>query len=226
MRGARRRRRPPTTPRSRSCEQYARTEPAVRGRRQHLRPGPGQRHPLRHRSRAAAAVVVVTMADGCDDPRQIDDLARLVERGVVVAAASRYMPGGQQVGGPVLKRLLSRSCRAGRLHSLAPGRHPRRDQLVQGLLDGLRARRSGSTSRAGFEIGHRARPPRPGGCGCRSPRSRRSGWTGRPGVSNFKLATWIPGVPALVPLRVRAAAARSTRSGASGSRQPERESDD
>ena len=45
----------------------------------------------------------MTMADGCDDPRQIDDLARLVERGVVVAAASRYMPGGQQVGGPLLK---------------------------------------------------------------------------------------------------------------------------
>ncbi|HTF10481.1 MAG TPA: glycosyltransferase family 2 protein [Asanoa sp.] len=49
---------------------------------------------------AKAPVAVVTMADGCDDPRQIDDLARLVDRGVVVAAASRYMPGGQQVGGP------------------------------------------------------------------------------------------------------------------------------
>ena len=47
---------------------------------------------------AAAPVAVVTMADGCDDPRQIDDLARLVDRGVAVAAASRYMPGGQQVG--------------------------------------------------------------------------------------------------------------------------------
>ena len=47
-----------------------------------------------------ADVVVVTMADGCDDPQQIDQLARLVERGVVVAAASRYSKGGQQVGGP------------------------------------------------------------------------------------------------------------------------------
>lgn len=57
---------------------------------------------------ASAPVVVVTRADGCDDARQIDDLARLVERGVVVAAASRYMAGGQQVGGPYLKVLLSR----------------------------------------------------------------------------------------------------------------------
>ena len=58
---------------------------------------------------AAAPVAVVTMADGCDDPRQIDDLARLVDRGVAVAAASRYMPGGQQVGGPVLKGFLSKA---------------------------------------------------------------------------------------------------------------------
>ncbi|MCW2833425.1 MAG: glycosyl transferase, family 2 [Nocardioides sp.] len=58
--------------------------------------------------RASHEVVVVTMADGSDDPRQIDPLARLVERGVVVAAASRYSSGGQQVGGPLLKGVLSR----------------------------------------------------------------------------------------------------------------------
>src|ERR1700733_6578917 len=34
---------------------------------------------------AAAPVAVVTMADGCDDPRQIDDLARLVDRRGAVA---------------------------------------------------------------------------------------------------------------------------------------------
>jgi dolichol-phosphate mannosyltransferase len=57
---------------------------------------------------ASASVVVVTMADGSDDPSQIDDLTRLVERGVVVAAASRYARNGQQVGGPLLKGLMSR----------------------------------------------------------------------------------------------------------------------
>lgn len=56
---------------------------------------------------ATHEIVVVTMADGSDDPRQIDPLARLVERGVVVAAASRYSSGGQQVGGPLLKGMLS-----------------------------------------------------------------------------------------------------------------------
>jgi dolichol-phosphate mannosyltransferase len=58
--------------------------------------------------RAQADVVVVTMADGCDDPQQIDQLARLVERGTVIAAASRYSRGGQQVGGPMMKGFLSR----------------------------------------------------------------------------------------------------------------------
>ena len=60
-------------------------------------------------SKAQAPVVVVTMADGCDDPHQIDDLTRLVERGVVVAAASRYARGGQQIGAPLLKGFLSRT---------------------------------------------------------------------------------------------------------------------
>lgn len=59
-------------------------------------------------SKANSDVFVVSMADGCDDPRQIEELARLINRGVSVASASRYMPGGQQVGGPRFKGLLSR----------------------------------------------------------------------------------------------------------------------
>ena len=71
--------------------------------------GPGPARAIRYGfAKAQADVVVVTMADGCDDPMQIDPLVRLVERGVVVAAASRYMRGGQQIGGPVLKNTLSR----------------------------------------------------------------------------------------------------------------------
>ena len=57
---------------------------------------------------ATAPVAVVTMSDGCDDPSQIDQLARLVDRGVVVASASRYARSGQQVGGPMMKSTMSR----------------------------------------------------------------------------------------------------------------------
>lgn len=71
--------------------------------------GPGPARAIKFGIEAALSpVVVVTMADGCDDPTQIDTLTRLVERGVVVAAASRYARSGQQVGGPLLKGLMSR----------------------------------------------------------------------------------------------------------------------
>ena len=93
---------------------------------------------------AVAKVAVVTMADGCDDSRQIDDLARLVERGVAVAAASRYMAGGQQVGGPLVKGMLSRT--GGPLAAdVRPAGHAGRDQLVQGVLDEPSSARSAST---------------------------------------------------------------------------------
>jgi len=100
---------------------------------------------------AQSPVTVVTMADGSDDPRQIDELARLVERGVVVAAASRYMPGGQQVGGPRLKRTLSR-CAGRSLHLLARvGTRDATNSFKAYSTDFVR--QAGIDSRAGFEIG-------------------------------------------------------------------------
>jgi glycosyltransferase involved in cell wall biosynthesis len=100
---------------------------------------------------SVAPVVVVTMADGSDDPRQIDDLARLVDRGVVVAAASRYMPGGQQVGGPRVKRMLSRW--AGRLLFWFAKVGTRDSTNSFKAYDAEFVRQVGIESRAGFEIG-------------------------------------------------------------------------
>jgi dolichol-phosphate mannosyltransferase len=139
---------------------------------------------------AAAPVAVVTMADGCDDPRQIDDLARLVDRGVAVAVASRYMPGGQQVGGPVLKGLLSKT--AGRsLRLLAHiGTRDATNSFKAYSTEFVRA--VGIDSRNGFEIGIEL-----------SAKARRMRlavaeiptiWLDRQaGVSNFRIAQWIPG---------------------------------
>jgi glycosyltransferase involved in cell wall biosynthesis len=53
--------------------------------------------------------VVVTSADGSDDASQILDLVLLVERGIDVAAASRYMHGGKLINSPFLKGALSRA---------------------------------------------------------------------------------------------------------------------
>jgi hypothetical protein len=140
-------------------------------------------------AQARHPVTVVTMADGCDDPRQIDDLARLVDRGVVVAAASRYMPGGQQVGGPFVKSMMSRW--AGRtLHWFA--RVGTRDATNSFKAYSTEfVRRVGTDSRSGFEIGLEltAKATR-----LRLPVAEiPTIWLDRTlGASNFQLARWMP----------------------------------
>jgi dolichol-phosphate mannosyltransferase len=55
-----------------------------------------------------APYVLISMADGSDDPGVVDPMMALARNGADVVAASRYMRGGRQVGGPLIKRLLSR----------------------------------------------------------------------------------------------------------------------
>jgi glycosyltransferase involved in cell wall biosynthesis len=72
--------------------------------------GPGPALAIRAGFAAAKAdVVAVTMADGSDDISALEAMVRLVERGCAVAAASRYMSGGAQVGGPFVKSTMSRA---------------------------------------------------------------------------------------------------------------------
>jgi dolichol-phosphate mannosyltransferase len=95
--------------------------------------------------------VVVMMADGSDDMRAISELSNLVSRGVAVACASRYMSGGQQIGGPRFKKLLSKT--AGKCVYLLAGvgthdptnsfKAYSRKFLLQAEIE----------SRSGFEIG-------------------------------------------------------------------------
>jgi dolichol-phosphate mannosyltransferase len=138
---------------------------------------------------AKAPVAVVTMADGCDDARQIDELARLVERGVAVAAASRYMPGGQQVGGPILKSAMSKF--AGR--SLRIFAHVGTRDATNSFkaYSTEFVREVGIDSRDGFEIGIEltAKAKR-----MRLPVAEiPTIWLDRQaGVSNFKVAKWVP----------------------------------
>jgi len=169
--------------------EYARKEPRIRCLVNTYGSGPA--NAIRFGIDAAAApVTVVTMADGCDDPRQIDDLARLVDRGVAVAVASRYMPGGQQVGGPGLKGLMSKT--AGRsLRVLAHiGTRDATNSFKAYSTEFVRS--VGIDSRDGFELGIEL-----------TAKARRMRlpvaeiptiWLDRQaGVSNFRVAKWIPG---------------------------------
>lgn len=140
-------------------------------------------------AQANTPVVVVTMADGCDDPRQIDELIDLVDRGVVVAAASRYMPGGQQVGGPRFKSFLSKS--AGRLLFWFAGVGTRDSTNSFKAYSTEFVRGVGVQSTAGFEIGLEL-----------TAKARRlrlpiaeipTIWLDRQfGESNFQLRKWLP----------------------------------
>lgn len=57
----------------------------------------------------AAPYVLISMADGSDEPGVVDPMVALARTGADVVSASRYMRGGRQVGGPPLKRLMSRT---------------------------------------------------------------------------------------------------------------------
>ncbi len=56
-----------------------------------------------------APLVLISMADGSDEPHVVDPMVSLARDGAAVVAASRYMRGGHQIGGPPLKRLMSRT---------------------------------------------------------------------------------------------------------------------
>lgn len=58
---------------------------------------------------ARGPFVLITMGDGSDDPSDVDAMYALAQAGADVVAGSRYMRGGRQVGGPLLKRTLSRA---------------------------------------------------------------------------------------------------------------------
>jgi len=71
--------------------------------------GAGVRYAIEAGMRAAAApVVLVMMADLSDDFRRVEQMIELVEQGADIACASRYSRGGEQIGGPLVKKTLSR----------------------------------------------------------------------------------------------------------------------
>lgn len=100
---------------------------------------------------ASAPVVVITMADGSDDVEQIDELTKLVERGVVIAAASRYMSGGQQIGGPFLKSRMSQIAGLTLYYLANVGTRDATNSFKAYSTDFIR--QVGVESDAGFEIG-------------------------------------------------------------------------
>jgi dolichol-phosphate mannosyltransferase len=169
-------------------EKYAGDDERVVGLLNSYGPGPAcaLRYGIDH---ARAPIVVVTMADGSDDTEQIDTLCKLVERGVVIACASRYMSGGQQIGGPVLKSSLSRAAGLSLYWLAGVGTRDATNSFKAYSTAFLRE--VGVESYSGFEIGLElvAKARR-----LRQPVAEiPTIWLERmQGVSNFKVFQWIP----------------------------------
>jgi glycosyltransferase involved in cell wall biosynthesis len=169
-------------------EKYAATDERVRPLHNPLGPGPA--NAIKAGIQAARSpVTVVTMADGCDDATQIGAMTRLVERGVVVAAASRYARTGQQVGGPILKGLLSRLAGQSLYYLARVGTRDATNSFKAYSTEFVNL--VGIDSTAGFEVGielvakaRRHRLP---------VAEIPTIWLDRTfGTSNFKIVEWIP----------------------------------
>lgn len=52
--------------------------------------------------------ILITMADLSDDYSVVNRMCKLMSEGYDIVCGSRYMRGGRQIGGPLLKRIISR----------------------------------------------------------------------------------------------------------------------
>ena len=133
--------------------------------------------------------VLISMADGSDEPHVVDPMVALARDGADVVAASRYMRGGHQVGGPPLKRLLSRVAGLS-LHWFAgvPTHDPTNNFKLysRGFLDSVSIESS-----AGFELALEltVKATLAGRGVAEVPTTWRDRTAGQ---SNFKLRKWLP----------------------------------
>jgi glycosyltransferase involved in cell wall biosynthesis len=167
---------------------YASTRHLIRGVISELPNGPA--NAIRYGiSSSNSDIVVITMADGSDDPRVIDDLIRLIERGCAIASASRYMPGGQQIGGPRIKRFLSKNASKALWFLLGIGTHDSTNSFKAYSKKFIEE--VGIESNKGFEVGLELV--------AKAHRNRRmiaevpTIWIDRTvGESNFQMRRWLP----------------------------------
>ena len=136
-----------------------------------------------------APYVLISMADGSDEPTAVDPMVELARAGADVVAASRYMRGGRQLGGPLLKRVMSRTAGL-TLHWFA--RVPTHDPTSNFKLYSRRFLDSITIeSTAGFELALELTVKAT--LAGRSIAEVPTTWRDRTsGQSNFKLRKWLP----------------------------------
>lgn len=152
--------------------------------------GPGVAYAMRAGFQAARGDCIVTsMADLSDPPAVILRMADKIRAGAAVVSGSRYMSGGHQHGGPLLKRCLSRLAGFSLYHVARIGTHDPTTNFRAYRAEFLRCVRI--ESRYGFELGleltakaHRA--------GLRVDEVPSTWHDRHAGHSQFKLWRWLP----------------------------------
>jgi glycosyltransferase involved in cell wall biosynthesis len=138
---------------------------------------------------AATGPALVLMADLSDDLSAAPRLLALYQQGYAVVCPSRYMRGGRQLGGPLLKRTLSRAAGLS-LYWLAG--FPTHDATNNfRLYDAALVNEVGIESSGGFELALEltAKAFRRGAAIAEVPTT----WRDRTaGESRFRLSKWLP----------------------------------
>ena len=139
---------------------------------------------------ASCEYVVVTMADLSDPPEVINDMLDAAEREHAdVVCASRYMKGGRQIGGPVVKGLMSRTAGLTLCWFAGVPTHDATNSFKlyrKSYLDSVKIESTG-----GFELGLElvVKAYLDGRKICEVPTT----WTDRTaGESHFKILKWLP----------------------------------
>jgi dolichol-phosphate mannosyltransferase len=152
--------------------------------------GPGPANAIRFGiDHVTGDTVIVMMADGSDDPGVLPELVRLVEGGAAVACASRYMRGGFQYGGPLVKKALSRAAGLSLWYLARVGTHDATNGYK--AYDAKFLKRVVIESRDGFEMGIEmvAKAARLNARVAETPVV----WRDRTqGESHFRLRKWVP----------------------------------
>jgi dolichol-phosphate mannosyltransferase len=151
--------------------------------------GPGPANALKAGFAAARGeAVIVMMADRADDLRALGAMVEKFGQGYDLVSGSRYMSGGEQVGGPWLKGKLSRMAGASLNLAGLPTHDPTNSFK---LYRTARIRDLQLESNGGFEINLEivAKAVRSGWRITEVP----ARWVDRvAGKSNFKLVRWLP----------------------------------
>ena len=139
---------------------------------------------------AESVYVVVTMADLSDPPEVINAMIDAAEReNADVVCASRYMKGGRQIGGPLVKGLMSRTAGLTLCWFAGVPTHDSTNSFKlyrKSYLESVTVESTG-----GFELGLEltVKAYRQGRKICEVPTS----WTDRTaGESHFKIMKWLP----------------------------------